>query len=282
MTGKKLKISNNDLYGNQDERQVAAFLCFNHLKYMNNYVIFSFVGEYDKNILYYGSIHLKTNSLVIFAVKENEKVYIDTFREQFLTNTIDPKEYQIIDISQIEKVELVSFTEVPYDKISILDNLTISKPMTKKQEETKESKPFFLYFLLIVLIAFLSFITYLKFNPNIIPEPKVLTCTNNFYNQELKMNYEEIRKVLFNPNGTINKIDVTNTYTFSDEETYLDFKNNDKETEYFKNINNFEYLDDTLSINIYYEESTIIETYDDMYNYLKKEGYECLEGTNNE
>ncbi len=282
MTGKKLKISNNDLYGNQDERQVAAFVCFNHLKYMNNYVIFSFVGEYDKNILYYGSIHLKTNSLVIFAVKENEKVYIDTFREQFLTNTIDPKEYQIIDISQIEKVELVSFTEVPYDKISILDNLTISKPMTKKQEETKESKPFFLYFLLIVLIAFLSFITYLKFNPNIIPEPKVLTCTNNFYNQELKMNYEEIRKVLFNPNGTINKIDVTNTYTFSDEETYLDFKNNDKETEYFKNINNFEYLDDTLSINIYYEESTIIETYDDMYNYLKKEGYECLEGTNNE
>ena len=194
MTGKKLKISNNDLYGNQDERQVAAFVCFNHLKYMNNYVIFSFVGEYDKNILYYGSIHLKTNSLVIFAVKENEKVYIDTFREQFLTNTIDPKEYQIIDISQIEKAELVSFTEVPYDKISILDNLTISKPMTKKQEETKESKPFFLYFLLIVLIAFLSFITYLKFNPNIIPEPKVLTCTNNFYNQELKMNYEEIRK----------------------------------------------------------------------------------------
>lgn len=282
MTGKKLKISNNDLYGNQDERQVAAFVCFNHLKYMNNYVIFSFVGEYDKNILYYGSIHLKTNSLVIFAVKENEKVYIDTFREQFLTNTIDPKEYQIIDISQIEKVELVSFTEVPYDKISILDNLTISKPMTKKQEETKESKPFFLYFLLIVLIAFLSFITYLKFNPNIIPEPKVLTCTNNFYNQELKMNYEEIRKVLFNPNGTINKIDVTNTYTFSDEETYLDFKNNDKETEYFKNINNFEYLDDTLSINIYYEGSTIIETYDDMYNYLKKEGYECLEGTNDE
>lgn len=282
MTGKKLKISNNDLYGNQDERQVAAFVCFNHLKYMNNYVIFSFVGEYDKNILYYGSIHLKTNSLVIFAVKENEKVYIDTFREQFLTNTIDPKEYQIIDISQIEKVELVSFTEVPYDKISILDNLTISKPMTKKQEETKESKPVFLYFLLIVLIAFLSFITYLKFNPNIIPEPKVLTCTNNFYNQELKMNYEEIRKVLFNPNGTINKIDVTNTYTFSDEETYLDFKNNDKETEYFKNINNFEYLDDTLSINIYYEGSTIIETYDDMYNYLKKEGYECLEGTNNE
>lgn len=282
MTGKKLKISNNDLYGNQDERQVAAFVCFNHLKYMNNYVIFSFVGEYDKNILYYGSIHLKTNSLVIFAVKENEKVYIDTFREQFLTNTIDPKEYQIIDISQIEKVELVSFTEVPYDKISILDNLTIPKSMTKKQEETKESKPVFLYFLLIVLIAFLSFITYLKFNPNIIPEPKVLTCTNNFYNQELKMNYEEIRKVLFNPNGTINKIDVTNTYTFSDEETYLDFKNNDKETEYFKKINNFEYLDDTLSINIYYEESTIIETYDDMYNYLKKEGYECLEGTNNE
>ena len=48
MNGKILKISSNDLYGNVDERQVVVFACFNHIKYMNKYILFTFLGEYDK------------------------------------------------------------------------------------------------------------------------------------------------------------------------------------------------------------------------------------------
>ena len=77
MAGKILKIVSNDLYGNVDERKIVVFACFLHTKYMNNYVVFSFLGEYDKKKICYGSVHIKDNSLVIFSVKNNVKKYID-------------------------------------------------------------------------------------------------------------------------------------------------------------------------------------------------------------
>ena len=47
MMGKILKVSANDVYGKVDERKVVVFSVFEHTKYMNNYVIFAFDGEYD-------------------------------------------------------------------------------------------------------------------------------------------------------------------------------------------------------------------------------------------
>ena len=79
MSGKVLKVVSNDLYGNVDDRAVSIFACFEHSKYMNKYLIFAFDGEYDKNKLCYGSLHLKNNSLVIFSVKDDVKKYIDEF-----------------------------------------------------------------------------------------------------------------------------------------------------------------------------------------------------------
>ena len=48
MNGKILKVSSNDLYGNVDDRMVAVFAAFNHKKYMNKYVIFTYDGEFAK------------------------------------------------------------------------------------------------------------------------------------------------------------------------------------------------------------------------------------------
>ena len=67
MTGKVLKISSNDLYGNVDDRMVRVYAVFEHTKYMNNYVIFSIDGS---NKLCFGSIHMKDTSLVISGTGE--------------------------------------------------------------------------------------------------------------------------------------------------------------------------------------------------------------------
>ena len=93
MNGKILKISSNDLYGNVDERQVVVFACFNHIKYMNKYVLFTFLGEYDKKKLYYGSIHMKENSLVVFSVRDNVFGYIDKFKNEYISGMVDNNEY---------------------------------------------------------------------------------------------------------------------------------------------------------------------------------------------
>ena len=137
MNGKILKISSNDLYGNVDERQVVVFACFNHIKYMNKYVLFTFLGEYNKKKLYYGSVHVKDDSLIIFSVKNDVINYINTFINEYMQGRINTNEYQIMNISNINKVVLVSYSEMNFDKLSELDALSI------KKEEPKEINQYF-------------------------------------------------------------------------------------------------------------------------------------------
>ena len=116
MNGKILKISSNDLYGNVDDRRLSVFAAFNHLKYANRYVIFAFTDELANKKLCYGSLHLKDNSIVIFNTSEANLTYIDPFIEECINGNIDSKEYEILDISKIEKAELVSYNTKDYCK----------------------------------------------------------------------------------------------------------------------------------------------------------------------
>ena len=104
MHGKILKVVSNDLYGNATDKKVVVFVCFNHLKYMNKYIMFTYMDEYDKNILYYGSIYEKGKTIVIFKVRKEEEGYINKFREDYLNDIVNDKEYQILDISMMEGV----------------------------------------------------------------------------------------------------------------------------------------------------------------------------------
>ena len=69
MIGKTLKMVNNDLSGVSDTRYINVFCCFRDMKYGNEYIIYCYVGEYAKNVLYCGSVHFKDNSLVVFSIK---------------------------------------------------------------------------------------------------------------------------------------------------------------------------------------------------------------------
>ena len=75
----------------------VVFACFEHTKYMNNYAIFSFLGEYDKKKLCYGSIHMKKDSVVIFSVKDIVKPYIDEFINEYENNKIENFKNQVLN-----------------------------------------------------------------------------------------------------------------------------------------------------------------------------------------
>ena len=279
MNGKILKISSNDLYGNVDERQVVVFTCFNHIKYMNKYVLFTFLGEYNKKKLYYGSVHVKDDSLVIFSVKNDVTNYINTFIDEYMQHRVNANEYQIMDISSINKVVLVSYSEMNFDKLSELDALSIKKEEPKEILQEKEKKPIFLYFVLIVLILLLVGITYFYINPEVFQvKYKSLECTQEKYNDDLMMEYVEKRTVTFDKKDKIDKIEVIDIYTFSDEEEYASFRDNEKQNEYFKIDGSFKYNDDSLELRIIYQDSSIIDSYDEIKGYFEKEGYDCIEG----
>lgn len=280
MNGKILKISSNDLYGNVDERQVVVFACFNHIKYMNKYILFTFLGEYDKKKLYYGSVHMKDNSLVVFSVKENVFGYIDKFKNEYIEGKVDDGEYEILDISKMEKIELVSYSEMDSDQLNTLEEISLKKDNENDIENDKKKKPVFLYILLIILILLLVGITYLYLRPDdFVIVNKKLTCEKDRYNQEIEMNYQENREILFDRNDKVKKIEVQDKYIFDDVDLYNQFKDNELEKNYFKIDGTFKYIDESLELKIIYQEESIIDNYEEMKDYLMGEKYSCIEGT---
>lgn len=280
MNGKIVKIANNDLYGNPDERKVVIYACFNHVKYMNKYVIFSFEGEYAKNKLYFGSIHFKDNTLVIFSIREDLVTYITDFTTKYLSKSVDNNEYQILDISNIDRVELVSSNNIDCDKLQVLDDLSILKVNNQENAMAKEKKPILLYFILFILIILAGGLTYLYLKPDAFRvEYKNLTCEKNLYNYEVSLSYKSTKVITFGKNDSLKDITVTDNYIFSSIDKYLEFKENDKQNEYFNTIGTYKYDDDKLELIITSKEKTIIDNYQEMFSYLKDEGYTCTEGT---
>ena len=277
MHGKILKVVSNDLYGNATDKKVAVFVCFNHLKYMNKYIMFTYMGEYDKNILYYGSIYEKGKTIVIFKVRKEEEEYINKFREDYLNDIVNDKEYQILDIDMMEGVEIVSFTEVEYDKLSLLDKKSIQRLNNIETEENNNKKPVFLYVLLVILIVLLGGITYLYFTDDGSSNDKKLVCSIDKYDNTVMVNYKEERNILYNKKNKIVSITINDKYIFDDVDKYNEFKDNKKEQEYFKKDGTFKYDDNLLMLMISYKGDSVIDNIGEMKSYLESEGYSCKE-----
>ena len=277
MHGKILKVVSNDLYGNATDKKVVVFVCFNHLKYMNKYIMFTYMDEYDKNILYYGSIYEKGKTIVIFKVRKEEEEYINKFREDYLNDIVNDKEYQILDIGMMEGVEIVSFTEIEYDKLSLLDKKSIQRLNNIEAEENNNKKPVFLYVLLVILIVLLGGITYLYFTDDGSSNDKKLVCSIDKYDNTVMVNYKEQRNILYNKKNKIVSITINDKYIFDDVDKYNEFKDNKKEQEYFKKDGTFKYDDNLLMLMISYKGDSVIDNIGEMKSYLESEGYSCKE-----
>lgn len=266
----------NDLYGNVDDRKVSVFACFEDTKYMNNYVIFAFEGEYEKNRLYYGSVHLKSNSIVIFSIKESEKKIIDKFIQEYLESKLN--EFKIIDISNAEKVELVSYNNMEYKELKKLDELSIVRKKNDEVIEEKNKKPIGLYLLLLLLILSSIGLTLLYMFPEKFTiKYKELVCSNTMYDENIMLNYNIEKDIKFDSKDKIVSINTIREYVFLLEEDYLEFKNNDKKYEYFNSGEGYKFIDENLSFKVIYNENSVIDDYEEMLTYLKKEGYNCIE-----
>ena len=284
MNGKVLKVSSNDLYGNVDDRKVSVFAAFNHLKYMNRYVIFSFLDEYNKKKLYFGSVHLKDNSLVVFSIKDNNSInFVNKFITDYMSNKVDSNEFQIIDISNAEKIELVAFNTIDFEYLEQLDQMSIKREITNITNDTKSGNKGFLYVLLILLIGIAGGLTYLYFNPDTLTvELKKLECNMEGFNKSVDLNYSSSLEAKFDKEDKLNSINKVDIYKFENEEEYIQFKENNKERLLGIKDGGYTYDDDNLTLKVIYSDDLIIDSYDEVYEYVENEGYSCIEGTYNE
>ena len=217
--------------------------------------------------------------MVVFSITEANKKFVDAFIDSYITKNIDPKEYAILDISKVEKAEVVSANERDYDKLEELDKMSIERIEIDEEEEEVKLHTKVLTFLLIIMIILLGGITYLYFFPEkLMTEYLQIECKNNPYNEELKMKYHSYKVLKFNKSNLANIAEVTDTYTFDNSNDYLDFKNNHKETEYFHVNGEYQYDDKHMTLTLMYTEEAAANTYDDLTSYMKTAGYDCKDG----
>ena len=273
MTGKVLKVASNDLYGNVDDRVVSVYACFEHTKYMNNYVVFSI--DNDIKNLCYGSIHLKNKSIVVFSVKENVRKYIDGFLSEYMSDSVN--NFKILDITNMEKIELVSYNKMEYNNIQLLDNKAIPKVILEDDSVNKKKKsPILLYLILFILILLGIGLTILYLKPELFTvKHKGLKCENNLYDNKLELYYGIEKDIKFDKDNKVNNIYVIRTYTFLDSNSYYDFKNNEMHNKYFTNGEGYKYVDNQLQFKLLYDENSVIDDYNEMLTYLKREGFSC-------
>lgn len=279
MKGKIINVFNNDLYGTVDDRKVILYAAFVHKKYMNKYVIFSFLGEEDKNILHCGSVHFKDKSVVTFEIKKDIEKYIMEFISELLGDKLS--EFELLDISNILKIELVSYSEFKFDRINELFNKTIVFEEEKVVEEKKSSGTGFLYFLLFFLIAALGGLLYFKFNPDILSnEGKVLNC--NYSINDKGFSHNIMATVRFNKRDILESLSVEEKIQFLEISTYQNFKDNQSHLNYFDKEVVVEYNDTEMNLNASYERNLVVNEYEDVKLYLENQGYICEVGKNEE
>ena len=163
------------------------------------------------------------------------------------------------------------------DNLEMLDKKSIIREKTEmKQEKTK--KPIILYLLIFILILCAVGLTLLYLYPEkFTTEYKMLECDNKNYDQKIEMYYDINKTIKFDEDNKTEIIDVIKEYTFLDSNKYYDFKDNNKQYQYFTNGESFKFIDERLQLRIIYQEKSVIDEYEEMYVYMKKEGYSCKE-----
>lgn len=275
MIGKTLKIKDINMSFKQKAQYVSVFACFSHLKYNESYIIYSKKDEYNKGILYMGTIHIKNDSIIIFDVKEEKQNIILDFVNKLISNEYH-NEYSVIDISNINDIEIVSVSSrvISTDIINNLDNLTIEKPKIDKASEEKNETLAYLYFTLFIFIGLFACAIYFVLNQDKYFKPdKNVICTLSSYSEEVKANYEENVYLTFSKGEDLSKINRQIKYTFDSETEYNYFKYNNLWSEF--NIVSYKFDDDNKTF-IYNDNfTTLITQYDELINYYTDLDYNC-------
>lgn len=271
MKGKLLKVFGNDLHGTVDERVVIFFAAFNHKKYANKYGIFIFKDDINSNKLYFGSIHIKDKSLVTFSIKKEQEAIIDSFLNEYTKNNF--QEFELIDISNLDKIELVGYNEKEYNGIVNLYNISIPKVEPKSEKnEKKNSMIGLIVALLITIVCFFGIYWY--FHPRMF-NPLILNCSITGADDTIIANYTKNKTITFNSKDMIKEIKAIDTYNFKSQNNYFNFKNESKHYLYFDNIESYQYIDETQELILNYKETSKYTTYDEIKVSLEKEGYVC-------
>ena len=264
---------------NEKAKKVSVFTCFTHVKYSDNYIIFADYDNYKNGILYYGTVYIKGNTVVIFDIKQDKENIVFDFVNK-ITSGANDSEYSIINISNMTEVEIISKNEknVGSELLNKLDELTIPKEVVDASEEERNESLGFLYFMLIIFILLLGGSIYLYFNKDkYLKQYDKVVCTLSNTNDGYK--YSDKLYLEFDSKNELRYLNHDVSYQFDNKNDYNNFKYTNLWAENKMSDYNF---DDSKLIFTYTNSSKTIEdnelmtAYDEVIGYYKSNGYDCI------
>lgn len=280
MIGKVVKISENDLTFGKEASFIEIYSCFKIKKNGNKYIIYK---HQDSNILSFGSVYFKPNAIIIIDIKDNNE-----FIKEYTHNLIYKKDlsaYEILDIKDIEKAEIISENtlEVKPETLSTLYDLTIPKPEIKVETKPKKKNKGLIFIILFIILLGCAAILYF-YQDKIFGVKKEIYCSYQYKDKELNTNILEEVLYNFGRRSNVESINRTITYTFDSSDEYNSFKNNNAYYDYI--IKNSTYQFDDINyvfkqfVPIDLENNNLPEEYDEVISYFELKQYTCSE--NNE
>lgn len=293
MNGKTLNVIEYNLTYGTKTRQVNVFSLFRYKINNNLYVLYTDVDtKYE--LVYYGSSHIKNNSILSMTLPEEEGEIIKEYIYK-LTNNLPLDNFEIIDLKEATGIEIVASNklEVKLDIIRKLEELTIEKPnpheesekpiinIKKNKKKTKKLLKLLLILIFIILLGGGSFYLSKTYNNTIV---KKIICTKTYKHSKLKATIEETNNYNFLMNDVLKNVNSIYIYTFNTKRAYENFINTGNIHKYPENtkINSFEQDNQNNSIT-YYSTKEITTSYkepreyESLINYYINNGYNCKE-----
>ena len=277
MNGKRIKVNDFKFKYGQDTIFINVFGAFKYKKNNNKYVVYS----YDNSKLYYGSLFIRDNELVIMLSKNDSEDLIDKFLDDIL-NCNNDDNFEDISLDKITGAQIID-EGVINKKIDInkLDELTI--PKKKVQEEAVENKKkkgisisgiFFVLFIVVVGAFFF-------FNPEVIMgKDKNYVCNIKYNHKTLSIPVIEEVKLTFNGKSKIKSSMVTYDYIFKSDSEYNKFKNSGEFYKYLNEGDTYKFIDKDKIYRVMFNINDLREYFssedeDSILEYYNEKDYKC-------
>ncbi len=290
MNGKELKVVEYNLTFGTNERTVNVFGLFKYKKNNSLYVIYADVAT-TYNIIYYGSSHIKNNSILSMSTKESD---IEIIKEYIykITNSLPLDSFEIISLNDIEGIEIISSNrlEIKKEVLESLINKTIPKKeivdLPKKESTKKKGKSISILIVFIILMFLLGGGYYfLNISKNSPPISKTIICLKEETDKTLNASIEENNIYNFNNKDILENIELTKIFKFNDHLSYQDFINKGTMYKYMPTDDTnggYKQDDENSTFTIITKESVSASyseptNYEEVLYHYKKEGYTCEE-----
>lgn len=276
MIGKIVKVNDYKFVYGKDTVYINVYGAFKYKKNGNKYIVFS----YDNKKLYYGSLFIKNNSIIIMTSKDDSNEVASSFINGILNNSIN-EEFEIISIAQIESAEIIDQHELNISvDINKLNDLTIPKPKVETKKEEKPKKKISIWSILIIVLI-LSLLAFFFINPEIIMgKNEEYICTKSYFHDKLPASVNESVSLLFSSKKKIISIDITSNYVFTDTTYYKEFKDKSYFYQFIKEGDTYKFDDTSYTYKLFSKIDTKVDYFmpkeeEELISYYKKGNYTC-------